>query len=110
MSSRSRPREVGDSLGGIVEVIAYGVPVGLAATCTGSQTRRTTRRRTHEHSGGEGGRDRGRILPASQRGSVAHDAIAVDDSFDQGGGYIRRTITRVARKGGSLPARRSSPR
>jgi len=27
--------KVGDSLGGIVEVIAYGVPVDSAATCTG---------------------------------------------------------------------------
>jgi chorismate synthase len=28
---------------------------------------------------------------AAQRGSVAHDAIAVDDSFERGGGYIRRS-------------------
>jgi len=47
---------------------------------------------------------------ASQRGSVAHDAIAVDDSFDQGGGYIRRTDHAGGTEGGSLPARRSSPR
>ena len=26
----------GDSLGGVVEVLAYGVPVGLGATCTGT--------------------------------------------------------------------------
>ena len=31
------------------------------------------------------------MIQASQRGSVAHDAIAVDNSHTSGGGYIRRT-------------------
>ena len=31
------------------------------------------------------------MAQAAQRGSVAHDAIAVDDSFERGGGYIRRS-------------------
>lgn len=31
------------------------------------------------------------MIQASQRGSVAHDAIASDPSFERGGGYIRRT-------------------
>jgi chorismate synthase len=31
------------------------------------------------------------MIQASQRGSVAHDAIAVDESFARGGGYVRRS-------------------
>jgi chorismate synthase len=31
------------------------------------------------------------MIQASQRGSVAHDAIAVDDTFELGGGYVRRS-------------------
>ena len=31
------------------------------------------------------------MIQASQRGSAAHDAIAVDESFERGGGYFRRT-------------------
>jgi len=73
----------GDSLGGIVEVIAYGVPVGLAATCTGPQIDGLLAgalmsiqavRRWRSVTYGPG-------LPT---GSVAHDAIAVDESFNQG--------------------------
>ncbi len=31
------------------------------------------------------------MAQSSQRGSVAHDAIAVDESFSRGGGYVRRS-------------------
>jgi chorismate synthase len=31
------------------------------------------------------------MAQASQRGSAAHDAIAVDDAFELGGGYVRRS-------------------
>ena len=82
----------GDSLGGIVEVIAYGVPVGLgihvhwdrkldgllAGALMSIQAVKAVEI-------GDG------MVQASQRGSVAHDAIAVDESFNQGGGYIRRS-------------------
>jgi len=37
---------------------------------------------------------------AAKRGSVAHDAIAVDDAFDQGGGFIRRTDHAGGTEGG----------
>ena len=37
---------------------------------------------------------------ASQRGSVAHDAIAYDDSFVQGGGFIRRSDHAGGTEGG----------
>jgi chorismate synthase len=82
----------GDSLGGIVEVIAYGVPVGigsyvhwdrkldglLAGALMSIQAVKAVEI-------GDG------MIQASQRGSVAHDAIARDDSFERGGGYIRRS-------------------
>lgn len=31
------------------------------------------------------------MVQAAQRGSVAHDAIALDESFSQGGGFVRRS-------------------
>jgi chorismate synthase len=82
----------GDSLGGIVEVIAYGVPVGigsyvhwdrkldglLAGALMSIQAVKAVEI-------GDG------MIQASQRGSVAHDAIARDESFERGGGYIRRS-------------------
>ena len=82
----------GDSLGGIVEVIAYGVPVGLGSYV------HWDRKLDGLLAGalmsiqaviaveiGDG------MLQASQRGSAAHDAIAVDNSFERGGGYVRRS-------------------
>ena len=51
--------KVGDSLGGIVEVIAYGVPGRTRQPRPlGSQTRRTARGCSDEHPGRQGGRDR----------------------------------------------------
>ncbi|NNN02224.1 MAG: chorismate synthase [Acidimicrobiaceae bacterium] len=82
----------GDSLGGIVEVIAYGVPVGLGSYV------HWDRKLDGQLAGalmsiqavkaveiGDG------MVQASQRGSVAHDAIALDESFVNGGGYVRRS-------------------
>jgi len=82
----------GDSLGGIVEVVAYGVPVGLgsyvhwdrkldgllAAALMSIQAVKAVEI-------GDG------MAQASQRGSQAHDAIAVDEDFSLGGGYVRRS-------------------
>lgn len=82
----------GDSLGGVVETIAYGVPAGLgsyvhwdrkldgllAGAIMSIQAVKAVEI-------GDGMRQ------ASQRGSVAHDAIAIDEDFTSGGGYIRRT-------------------
>ena len=84
--------KVGDSLGGIIEVIAYGVPVGLgshvhwdrkldgllAGALMSIQAVKVVEI-------GDG------MTQASQRGSVAHDAIAADSSHLIGGGYIRRS-------------------
>ena len=62
----------GDSLGGVVEVLGYGVPPGpRVARPLGPQARRPARPGAHEHPGHEGGRDRRRLRrrrPAGQRG------------------------------------------
>ncbi len=82
----------GDSLGGIVEVIAYGVPVGLGSYVHWDRKldgliagALMSIQAVKAVEIGDG------FAQASQRGSVAHDAIAVDENFGQGGGYIRRT-------------------
>jgi chorismate synthase len=82
----------GDSLGGIVEVIAYGVPVGLGSYVHWDRKldgliagALMSIQAVKAVEIGDG------FAQASQRGSVAHDAIAVDENFEQGGGYIRRS-------------------
>lgn len=82
----------GDSLGGIVEVIAYGVPVGLGSYVHWDRKldgllagALMSIQAVKAVEIGDG------MTQASQRGSVAHDAIAVDQTFTSGGGYIRRT-------------------
>ncbi len=82
----------GDSLGGIAEVIAYGVPVGigshvhwdrkldglLAGALMSIQAVKAVEI-------GDG------MVQASQRGSVAHDAIVRDEGASSGGGFARRS-------------------
>jgi chorismate synthase len=82
----------GDSLGGVIEVIAYGVPVGLGSYVHWDRKldgllagALMSIQAVKGVEIGDG------MVQASQRGSVAHDAIAVDESFVTGGGYIRRT-------------------
>jgi len=82
----------GDSLGGIVEVIAYGLPVGLGSYVHWDRKldgllagALMSIQAVKAVEIGDG------MMQASQRGSVAHDAIAVDESFVSGGGYIRRS-------------------
>jgi chorismate synthase len=82
----------GDSLGGVVEVIAYGVPVGLGSYVHWDRKldgllagALMSIQAVKAVEIGDG------IAQASQRGSVAHDAIAVDATFDAGGGYVRRS-------------------
>jgi chorismate synthase len=82
----------GDSLGGIVEVVAYGVPVGLGSYVHWDRKldgllagALMSIQAVKAVEIGDG------MVQASQRGSVAHDAIAVDDAFSQGGGFIRRS-------------------
>jgi chorismate synthase len=84
--------KVGDSLGGIVEVIAYGVPVGLGSYVHWDRKLdgllAGALMSIHAVKAVEIGDG---MSQAAQRGSVAHDAIAVDNSFERGGGYIRRS-------------------
>ena len=82
----------GDSLGGIAEIIAYGVPVGLGSYVHWDRKldgllagALMSIQAVKAVEIGDG------MIQASQRGSVAHDAIAVDNSHTSGGGYIRRT-------------------
>jgi chorismate synthase len=84
--------KVGDSLGGIVEVIAYGVPVGLGSHVQWDRKldgllagALMSIQAVKAVEIGDG------MAQASQRGSEAHDAIAVDESHTQGGGYVRRS-------------------
>ena len=82
----------GDSLGGVVEVIAYGVPVGLGSHVHWDRKldgllagALMSIQAVKAVEIGDG------MSQASQRGSVAHDAIALDEEFQRGGGFIRRS-------------------
>jgi chorismate synthase len=82
----------GDSLGGIVEVIAYGVPVGLGSHVHWDRKldgllagALMSIQAVKAVEIGDG------MTQAGQRGSAAHDAIAIDKSHERGGGYIRRS-------------------
>ena len=82
----------GDSLGGIVEVVAYGVPVGLGSYVHWDRKldgllagALMSIQAVKAVEIGDG------MTQASQRGSMAHDAIAHDDTFELGGGFIRRS-------------------
>ena len=78
----------GDSLGGVAEVLAYGVPVGLGQPrALGPQARRQPGPGAHVDPGGQGGRDRRRLGQRGRRGSEAHDAIV----YDEADGYVRPT-------------------
>jgi chorismate synthase len=82
----------GDSLGGVAEVVAYNVPAGLGSHVHWDRKldgllagALMSIQAVKAVEIGDG------MLQAEQRGSVAHDAIAVDKSNVPGGGYIRRT-------------------
>ncbi len=84
--------KVGDSLGGFVEVIGYGVPVGLGSyvhwdrkldgLLAGAMMSIQAVKAVEIGDG---------MSQASQRGSVAHDAIARDEEHRHGGGFVRRS-------------------
>ncbi len=92
----------GDSLGGIVEVVAYGVPVGLGSYVHWDRKLdgllAGALMSIHAVKAVEIGDG---MIQASQRGSVAHDAIAVDDDFERGGGSVRRSDHAGGLEGGS---------
>ncbi len=91
----------GDSLGGIVEVIAYGVPVGLGSYVHWDRKMDgllagalMSIQAVKAVEIGDG------MSQAAQRGSQAHDAIAVDASLARGGGYVRKSDNARGREGG----------
>jgi chorismate synthase len=93
--------KAGDSLGGVVEVIAYGVPVGLGSHVHWDRKldgllagALMSIQAVKAVEIGDG------FAQAARRGSVAHDAIAYDESYVQGGGYIRRTDHAGGTEGG----------
>jgi chorismate synthase len=93
--------KAGDSLGGVVEVIAYGVPVGLGSHVHWDRKldgllagALMSIQAVKAVEIGDG------FSQASQRGSVAHDAIAYDQTYLQGGGYVRRTDHAGGTEGG----------
>lgn len=82
----------GDSLGGIAEVIAYGVPAGLGSHVHWDRKldgllagALMSIQAVKAVEIGDG------MVQASQRGSVAHDAIAFDDTNARAGGFTRRS-------------------
>ena len=84
--------KVGDSLGGIAEVVAYGVPVGLGSHVQWDRKidgllaqALMSIQAVKAVEIGDG------IAQAAQRGSVAHDAIYFDPSDHTAGGYVRRS-------------------
>jgi chorismate synthase len=82
----------GDSLGGVVEVVAYGVPVGLGSHVHWDRKidglLAGALMSVHAVKAVEIGDG---WAQSSQRGSVAHDAIGFDDTARTSGGYVRRT-------------------
>ncbi len=83
--------KVGDSLGGVAEVIAYGVPVGLGSYVHWDRKldgllagALMSIQAVKAVEIGDG------AAQATQRGSVAHDAIAANPDHARGGGFERR--------------------
>jgi chorismate synthase len=82
----------GDSLGGIVEVVAYGVPAGLGSYVHWDRKldgllagALMSIQAVKGVEIGDG------FTQATQRGSEAHDAIALDASHERTGGFVRRS-------------------
>ncbi len=84
--------KVGDSLGGVAEVIAYGLPVGLGSYVHWDRKldgllaqALMSIQAVKAVEIGDG------MSQAAQRGSVAHDAIFVENENHSGGGFGRRS-------------------
>ena len=84
--------KVGDSLGGVAEVIAYGVPVGLGSYVHWDRKldgllagALMSIQAVKAVEIGDG------MAQAAQRGSEAHDAIYRDEQNTTAGGYARRS-------------------
>ncbi len=82
----------GDSLGGVAEVVAYGVPAGLGSYVHWDRKMDgllagalMSIQAVKAVEIGDG------LAQAAQRGSQAHDAIALDPDAHRAGGFTRRT-------------------
>ncbi|EQD33776.1 Chorismate synthase, partial [mine drainage metagenome] len=82
----------GDSLGGVAEVVAYGVPVGLGSYVHWDRKldgllagALMSIQAVKAVEIGDG------FAQAAQRGSVAHDAIVREDARREAGGFARRS-------------------
>ncbi len=84
--------KVGDSLGGVAEVVAYGVPVGLGSYVHWDRKLdgllAGALMSIHAVKAVEIGDG---TIQAAQRGSVAHDAITTAAGHARGGGFERRS-------------------
>ncbi len=91
----------GDSLGGIVEVLAYGVPVGLGSHVHWDRKLDALLAQAlmsiHAVKAVEIGEG---WDVAGRRGSAAHDAIRVDETASDAGGYRRDTVRAGGIEGG----------
>jgi chorismate synthase len=93
--------KVGDSLGGVIEVIAYGVPVGLGSHVHWDRKLDGLLAQALMSVQAVKGVEIGDgFTQATLRGSVAHDAITRDPSHRLGGGYARRTDHAGGTEGG----------
>ena len=97
------PRRDADTLGGIVEVLAYGLPPGLGSHVHWDRKlRRPDRGRALFDSGHQGGRDRGRVHP----GPSPRIAGARRDRAHRGGRAAAHRSGRWARGRHDAPASR----
>jgi chorismate synthase len=89
--------KVGDSLGGVTEVLAYGVPVGLGSHVHWDRKIDALLAQAVMSIQAVKGVELGQaFLQAGMPGSEAHDAISYDPEDSAAGGYVRAT----ARAGG----------
>jgi len=92
----------GDSLGGVVEVLAYGVPVGLGSHVHWDRKLDALLAQALMSIQAVKGVELGEGFEvASRRGSEAHDAIYFEESASpQSGGYRRDTVRAGGIEGG----------
>jgi chorismate synthase len=84
--------KVGDSLGGVAEVLAYGVPVGLGSHVHWDRKLDANLARALMSIQAVKGVEIGAGWDnAARRGSEAHDAIHYDAAHEENAGYVRPT-------------------
>jgi len=89
--------KAGDSLGGVSEVLAFGVPVGLGSHVHWDRKIDALLAQAVMSIQAVKGVELGQAFAqAGMRGSIAHDAISYDETDQSAGGFVRRT----ARAGG----------